>query len=758
MKKVIIFIFVFSLATQMIASNVLNLHTGQLSTHDYVDPVCYYNNYEDSIIITHEFSSAKIIYDDLYLGTIWWHIDGFGLNDISTEASLPVKLETYVIPNGYNAIVTIIDTAYIDFNYELTPARPPLIDSGNEYYTKDNVPEISIYDGFEPLNVVNADEIQTYRNNNVQYVRIYPIQYDCINKRVRAYTCIKYKITYLKDNNMTLKNVNRNIINVNLNDITDTINIDYLIISNYKYSKAIVKFAEWKKLLGFNVHIRLKDYWTVNAIKDTVLNIYKNYPNLEYLLIIGDQEDVPSCTSTTNNTHVTDLYYGCMDGKNDYTPDIYRGRLPVSNLEEANIVIDKIIKYEKNPPRNNSFYISGLNCAFFQDGDSENQPDSYADRRFAQTSEDIKTYLESQGKLIERVYYTNPNVIPLYWNRDLYSIGESIPEELKKPNFAWDGNYTDIINAINNGCFYVLHRDHGSYDCWGKPYFSKLHIEQLSNGELLPIVFSLNCLTGKFDYPNEDCFVETFLSKNNGGCVGIYGATSLSYSGYNDALAVGMFDAIWPYPGLRPLIGYTAPIGGQTPTPTYRLGQILDQGLVRMAETYGASSSFYSKYQAEIFHCFGDPSMRIYTNQPSNFLDVSVNRSESEISVDLKGEIANIIFYNHSNDNSICLRGDSVKVKTSEQEYFSVCIVEHNKIPFIDYGEKTTKLNIQNISINSNSYYDSDVINIGTNVTDFIPNGDVSIKESKVEMSASKYIIEPNTIISSESEILLKIK
>lgn len=120
---------------------------------------------------------------------------------------------------------------------------------------------------------------------------------------------------------------------------------------------------------------------------------------------MGDQEDVPASYSKHGYAnHVTDLWYGCMDGSNDFTPNVYRGRLPVSNATEALNVVNKIIQYERNPITIKSFYDKGVNCAYFQDLYPKN---NYADRRFAQTSENVRDYLQGLGKTIQRIYYTS---------------------------------------------------------------------------------------------------------------------------------------------------------------------------------------------------------------------------------------------------------------------------------------------------------------------------------------------------------------
>ncbi|MBR6639010.1 MAG: hypothetical protein IKL35_01465 [Muribaculaceae bacterium] len=759
MKKITLFFIGLISVLSIYGQNVLNLSTGHFSSFGNTEPTRIVNQYADSIVVSYDFTSAKIVNDNLFEKTIWWHIDGFSINDIPGEASLPVKLDSYKIPNGYTVSVSVVDSSYVDYNYELTPARQPLVDSANEFYTKDNVIEISLSDGFAPNSVIDATETQIYRGTLIQKIRIYPIQYDSKNKKVRAYTHIKYKIAYESNPAITAlsKNKNVNTFDTKESKSLDSLNCnrqDYLIVTTNKYLEVASRFAEWKKLLGFNVHISANDSWTSSSIKTTVANIYQEFPNLYYLLIIGDHEDVPGQFSGHYFTHYTDLYYGCFDGREDYTPEIYRGRISVSTIEEANIVIDKIINYEQNPPLNPSFYNTGLNCSYFQDTNG----DGYADRRFAQTSEDIRSYLISKGKIVERIYSTGENINPLYWNNGTYSNGESIPSELRKPTFAWDGNSSDIINSINNGRFYVLHRDHGSEIAWGDPYFDKSHINQLSNGELLPIVFSISCSTGEFKYSSEPCFAETFLRKQNGGCVAIFGATEISFSGYNEALILGMFDAIWNNPGLRVQISPNYPMGESTPTPTYRLGQILDQGFNRMKEIYASAGSFWNKYHSEIFHCFGDPSMRIYTSQPTEFSNVTINRVIGNVSVNLNGATADITFYDHRTGEVLCYRGSSASYPTRLPQFVSVCISDHNKIPYISYGNIPSHIYIQNETISTDKNYDAGLITIGTNVTDTKPTGDVIIQCGEITMSASEYVIHPNVSILSGAKVTLNIK
>ncbi|MBE6292220.1 MAG: hypothetical protein E7091_07405 [Bacteroidales bacterium] len=70
------------------------------------------------------------------------------------------------------------------------------------------------------------------------------------------------------------------------------------------------------------------------------------------------------------------------------------------------------------------------------------------------------------------------------------------------------------MNNINEGCFYILHRDHGNVDGWSDPEFKVNNILDLSNNSKLPIVFSMNCLTGRYqDSLTEECFAKALLKK-----------------------------------------------------------------------------------------------------------------------------------------------------------------------------------------------------------------------------------------------------
>jgi len=114
----------------------------------------------------------------------------------------------------------------------------------------------------------------------------------------------------------------------------------------------------------------------------------------------------------------------------------------------------------------------------------------------------------------------------------------------------WGSNATRINAGINAGTFMVQHRDHGLETGWGEPDYRNSDLPGLNN-EDLTYVFSINCLTGMFDYGSES-FAEAF-HRHAQGALGLIAATEVSYSFVNDVYVWGMFD--YMYPDFCPDIG-----------------------------------------------------------------------------------------------------------------------------------------------------------------------------------------------------------
>ena len=735
-------------------------------------------NTEKGILATYKFNYATRYIDNLFPSAFVLYLEGYGIPEGSGIPALPYKLDRFDITDSGSYRIVIVDSSYIEIPMEIAPARPPVNNSLNSPYTKDNIRPVKPYTGFYPKDVITS-VLNPYRTSNILDVHISPIQYDYHSKKVKIFKSLSYLIEFEKTKDAFSKGsapdidlLQSNIVMnpkengnrfLNSNQRNSSVQVSLpgcLIITVPKYMEAVNKLADWKRTLGFNVRVSYKSIWDETTVKDTIMS-YASTP-IHYLLIVGDYEDVPGKALTdsfyTSNgldyfNFVSDYYYGCVH--QDNYPEIRRGRIPVSTVVEAMTVVDKIIQYEREPIIDDDFYRTGLNCAYFQDNEKKNNGvivsprDSIEDVRFTLTSENIRNYLKyNLGKTINRVYSTSINVTPKYWNNRNYGFYGNkvpIPYELQRDSgFLWDGNYKQIIKSINDGSFYVLHRDHGAVDFWGNPFFYKNHIDSLLNGKKLPVVFSMNCLTGR--YNENTCFAEKFLRKENGGCVAIFAATETSFSGYNDALTIGMFDAIWPSNGYFKSFPYSGDIV-LSALPSYRLGDILDIGLQEIQTIYSGAFNSAIKHTKEIFHCFGDPTMEMYTDTPTPFENISISKHNNLVELTLQ-DTAKITFYNPSTGVQNSYYGTSVSYPYSND--LRICVSAHNKIPLVTDGET---LYIQNEEISSSVNYEADVIKVGSRVTSLKSFGDVIIRNGAVKLKGGTIELREGTTVESGAQL-----
>ena len=485
-----------------------------------------------------------------------------------------------------------------------------------------------------------------YRGIRMAMVETCPVQYNPFTSELFVNSEVSYEIVFSGANKFTdysqhTETFINQITNYPLNnksfteeaklyyltnnkELDNTTAKNYIIITHSNFVAAADSLANWKRQMGYSVEVISANNWTTASVKNAVHTRYQNWtPKPDYLLIIGDNGDVPSETYYTydGDPFGSDLYYVCMDGSSDFVPDMAKGRISPSSVENAMMQVRKIINYERNPISDTAFYNNGANCAQYQDDDG----DGYADRRFLHTSEDIRDYIQSKGYTSERIYYTDNNVIPAYFNNGYYSQGQALPTVLlKSSGFDWTKGAADIATSINSGKFFLFHRDHGyaGGSGWAHPHFTNSNMSLLNNGDKLPVVFSINCHTGEFTLPS--CFAETFMRLNNAGSVGIFAASYYSYSGYNDGFSIGLIDGIWSNPGMIPNFG-SGGISNPNVTPhndIKEMGNLLNHGLTRVIQTWGGGTA-ENRYTHELFHYFGDPAMRMWTHIPDTIIAIS---------------------------------------------------------------------------------------------------------------------------------------
>ena len=418
--------------------------------------------------------------------------------------------------------------------------------------------------------------------------------------------------------------------------IREILGEELLILAPSVFRDEADRLATWKRTKGIATNVvEVGDgtrYNTADLIRALIKSHY-DHDRIKpsYILLFGDSDRIPTSEmgapiEVGAATIGSDWPYAVMGTPETSTvPDFAVGRIPEKSNFEMAIVVDKIIKYEQTPPAAPAFYGHAAIASQFQccrDGVSAGTDQ----RAFVETSEFARNVLAGQGKTVDRIYTETGTDTPRR-----YFDGTALPAALAPGSgFAWTGATADISTAYNAGRFLVIHRDHGGPDQWVNPFFGLDQIDALTNGDLTPVVFSVNCASGLFD--NEQVpgvmgtatdgvyVAERMLRKLAGGAVGVLGDSRNSPTWANNALLRGYMDAIWP----------NAISSFGSATSKRRLGDILNHGKTYMLTQVGIGpagampSADEATAELRLWHCFGDPTLEIWTANPHSFALPSV--------------------------------------------------------------------------------------------------------------------------------------
>jgi hypothetical protein len=515
------------------------------------------------------------------------------------------------VPHGAEVSARVVALDSMDlYGYQIWPAQEPLPDmDGVEPgpFERDEV----AYGGKYPDGVVRVSEKKVVRGCEVALIGVFPLQYDAAEGHIRVYRRMRVEVSfsggagYFVEPRLRSRFFEPLYAGILLNhgefEGYDPLGAprdgegEMIILVPDGLASAVQQLAQWRTMSGLpTVVTTLTEAGGDTAgIRQYIRDAYEQWETPpSFVLMVGDADLMPTEYKYTHPYHGTptgtDLWYFTVDGSDQFA-DIHHARLSVENGIELAATLGQILAYEKTPLTgnwNNHVFLA----AYEEPG-----------RYFTITSDAVYNYLITLGYDCDRAYQNgNP-----------------------------PGSTTDVINNWNEGCFIVNHRDHGDTDGWSHPAFTNSHLSQLTNGMMLPVVYSLNCLTGYFDSETDqsggtfESFCEMLSRLNPGGCIGVLGATRVSYSGYNDELCKGLYDAM--FPGFDP--GYPG-MSSQNPWeyPTFQQGTVTDFAKWWMYDKYvltgGAGYPWspdptITRIEFEMFHYHGDPSQDIHSAEPT---------------------------------------------------------------------------------------------------------------------------------------------
>lgn len=581
-------------------------------------------------------------------------IAGAGFVSESGKPLLPSFGRFVQIPSGCTYEVSVKKSKLVKFEDMLiTPAQEQATDQAGSTEEFEYDAEAYREDGLYPTEVVEVSGPQNLDDYKVLLIHVRPLQYNAAKRQLIGYSNIKVTIK-LSAADMDaaemsafppldpsvnregfgnlLLNPRRHIAErIPVRSITGPIVLvprgpEYLIIYDPRLKSAAEDLANWKNhkgLISETVSINTVGN-TTDAIKKYIRDRRSSFlSRLRYVLLLGDVATIAA--EQLAGTTTDHYYFTAKDPANAndcVLPWVSGGRIPVNSLAEAQAVVKQIIDYERTPPSGPDYYRRMTFAAYFQD---DYPQDGRADRAYMKTMESIREHLISLGFTVARVYVSNNP------NPQLYKDGTAVPAAVSNAIVTATNATTMLIAEAAEGQLLIGHRDHGSEDGWAHPPFHRAHLPSILSTSP-SIFYSVNCLTGRFDYDPNDCFAEAILELH-GGAPSLIAATELSGTWRNDSLMKGLFDAMWP--------GIISTFPGTTasyPVKYHRIGDILNYGKAYLLVAHGANSGVRNHF--EIYHVLGDPTLQLWADEPAllkvvagirqNILQISVNPAPAD--------------------------------------------------------------------------------------------------------------------------------
>ncbi len=300
----------------------------------------------------------------------------------------------------------------------------------------------------------------------------------------------------------------------------------------------------------------------VSAIRDFCKMLYDRSTtsnSFKYLLLFGDgtfdykniREDenyvnyVPVYETTESMSPIfaypSDDYFALLDDNEGAIEsglmDIAIGRFPVKSPAEADIAMDKLIRYETNP------------ITF---GDWRNRLLYIAD------DQDSNIHFRDADSITRSVINEFPafNINKIYF--DAY-------RQISTPG----GNrYPDATEAINTGMFQgnlvMNYTGHGGSNGWAQERVVTQETEMPSwdNANKLPLIVTATCSFAPYDDPRHTTAGEYLFLKPDGGGIALYTTVRAVYASANYRLSKSVFDRLFtPIDNAIPPIGETLRVG-----------------------------------------------------------------------------------------------------------------------------------------------------------------------------------------------------
>ena len=417
---------------------------------------------------------------------------------------LPYEVIPVMIGDLAEMTVNVTNAAYVDYeNVEVAPSK------GNfsRQINPDDVPytygEMYSQNAFWPATQATLEAPYIIRDFRGQNIWVRPFAYNPVTKTLRVYTSMTVVMTKVSDNgenqkvarrSATVKTpsefkaaYDRRFINFaqasrDYPFIED--NGEMLIICADQFMTAMQPLVDWKNKSGrptTMVSVTTAGGNSDTQIKSYITNMY-NDPNhdLAYVLFVGDYEHI---TPHAVGSERSDNWFGQIEGSDHY-PEVFIGRFSVQTDAHVTSQVNKVLYYERDLQAGVTWADKGMGIGYYGAGSGHYGEDDY------QHIDKIRDTL---------LHYTYTTVTEHH--------GGS----------GGDASVSTISGTTNQGISIINYCNHGSETSWGVANYSTTNVNALTNDNMWPVVWSVACLNGKFNYggASGECFGEAWMRATN---------------------------------------------------------------------------------------------------------------------------------------------------------------------------------------------------------------------------------------------------
>ena len=506
-----------------------------------------------------------------------------------------------IIGNMAEMEVSVIKSAFIDYeNVEVAPSKGNFsrqIDPESVPYTYG---EMYSQNAFYPAAQAHLEMPYIVRDFRGQNIMVTPFSYNPVTKTLRVYHQLTLAMNKVSDNGVNQKVATKSIhkvspemkatyerrfINYKENDAKYNFLEDrgeLLIICADQFMAGMEEFIAWKNQSGrptTMVSVSEAGGNSDTQIKNYINSIYSNPErNLVFVLFVGDYEHI---TPHAVGGERSDTWFGQLEG-NDRYEEVFIGRFSVQTDEHVANQVNKVLYYERDMPEGLTWVNKGLGIGAIGAGSGHYGEDDYQHIDF------IRDTLE---------HYTYEHVTELHGG-------------------GGGASQTSISNTINEGVSIINYCNHGSETSWGVANYSNSNVNALVNDNMLPINWSVACLTGRFNYggANGACFAEAWMRATNNSTGAPTGAIG------------GMFSWM-SQPWIPPMYGQDEMVDvlcewRSVDKFNHTFGAASVNGNMKVLDMSGSQG--YDTHDTWIL--FGDPSMMVRTDNPVS-MNVGLNPS-----------------------------------------------------------------------------------------------------------------------------------